>query len=74
MKKWIYKHYKWDLYEVLWLVIHTETEEELVLYKALYWEEKLFVRPFYMFFEKVNINWSMIDRFIFIWNKKYENI
>jgi len=83
MKKWIYKHYKWNLYEVLWIAIHTESDEKLVLYKALYdnlelkkeyWEIPFFVRPYKMFDEFIFINWEKLKRFDYIWDKKYENI
>ena len=65
MKTWIYKHYKWKLYKVIWTCLHTETEEKLVLYKALYdipeleeefWKDPFFVRPYDMFFEDVEID------------------
>ncbi len=68
-------HYKWKYYEVLWVSIHTETNEKMVLYKALYdisdLEEKTkeknitFVRPYFMFFEKVSYNSKEIPRFEF---------
>ena len=79
MKKGIYKHYKNKLYEVLGLVRHSESLEELVLYKALYnskefWENSLWVRPKEMFFENVVIDWEEKARFEYVWDKKYENI
>ncbi len=56
IKKGIYQHYKnKKKYQVLDVVRHTETEEWMVLYKALYKSEfaKLCVRPYAMFFEEV---------------------
>jgi len=72
MKKGIYKHYKWTLYEVIWIALHTETREELVLYTALYdTDYEYFVRPKPMFCEEVKIDWKMKKRFEYIWNKRY---
>ena len=72
MQKWIYKHYKWKLYEVIWTCFHTETEETLVLYKPLYEtdiKEDFCVRPYDMFFENVEIDWKVMPRFEYIWDK-----
>jgi len=44
----IYKHYKGNLYEVLTTAQHSETEEWMVVYKALYGEEGIWVRPYEM--------------------------
>lgn len=48
-----YRHYKQLDYEVLGVVRHSETLEPLVLYKALYGEQGLWVRPFAMFTEEL---------------------
>lgn len=56
LKQGIYLHYKGNEYEVLDVVRHSETLEELVLYKALYGERKLWVRPLKMFTENVVVN------------------
>lgn len=74
MKKWFYKHYKWNFYEVLYFARHSETLEELVVYKALYLHEEfgkdsIWVRPNKMFFENVEIDWKIIPRFEYIWDK-----
>lgn len=53
----IYHHFKdpEKLYEVLGIAFHTETEEDLVLYKPLYETDKtFFVRPVAMFMEQVD--------------------
>jgi hypothetical protein len=57
----IYKHFKGDKYLVLGVVRHSETKEEMVLYRQLYGEGELWVRPKAMFLEEV-------DR------KKYPNV
>ena len=49
----IFRHFKGDLYLVQDVVTHSETGEKLVLYKALYGECGLFVRPYNMFIEEV---------------------
>ena len=66
-----YKHYKGKYYEVLGTVIHSETLEELVLYKALYAsteypESTLWVRPLSLFAEHVLHNEIRVPRFKFI--------
>ena len=63
-----YKHYKGNLYEVLGIAKHSETLEELVVYKALYQTEgeNLWVRPLRMFTETVEINGEHIQRFKYI--------
>lgn len=59
----IYKHYKGAEYQVYALVRHSETEEELVLYKALYGDYGLWVRPLSMFAENVSVEGKTLPRF-----------
>lgn len=54
--KGIYKHYKGDLYLVEDVAYHSETQEKLVVYRALYGDNRLWVRPYEMFLEEVNKN------------------
>ena len=66
-----YKHYKGKQYEVIGLARHSETLEELVIYKALYNSEEfgnnaLWVRPKSMFLETVSVNGKEIPRFRYI--------
>lgn len=49
----IFRHFKGDLYLLLDIAIHSETREELVIYKALYGDCGLFARPYNMFNEEV---------------------
>lgn len=49
----IFRHFKGDHYLMLDLVKHSETQETMVLYRALYGECGLFVRPYEMFVEEV---------------------
>ena len=52
--KGIYKHFKGDYYIVEDIVIHSETKELMVLYRALYGNGLRYVRPYEMFKEKVD--------------------
>ena len=49
-----YRHFKWNDYKVLAVAEHTETWEMLVIYQALYWELKVFARPYDMFTSEVD--------------------
>ena len=51
----LYRHYKGNLYEVVGTVRHSETLEPMTLYRALYGENGLWVRPAEMFGEEVVI-------------------
>jgi hypothetical protein len=58
-----YRHYKQLDYEVIGVVRHSETLEPLVLYRALYGEQGLWVRPFAMFTEEVWVDGVSVPRF-----------
>ena len=58
-----YRHYKGNLYEVVDVARHSETEEQLVVYRALYGERGLWVRPTAMFLETVDIDGVVQPRF-----------
>lgn len=64
-----YRHFKNEkLYEVIGQAIHSETREEVIIYKALYHCEKygsdqIWVRPKAMFLEKVIQNGKIVSRF-----------
>jgi hypothetical protein len=59
----IYEHYKKKKYQVLGVVLHSETLEELVLYKALYGKHLMWARPLNMFLENVEVNGRLKPRF-----------
>ncbi len=63
LRKGIYRHYKGNMYQVIDLVQHSETQEWLVLYKALYEDYSSWVRPFTMFCEQVQTEQGLLPRF-----------
>lgn len=52
--KGIYRHFKGDLYLVEDIAYNSETMEKMVVYRALYEDSKLYVRPYDMFIEEVD--------------------
>ena len=68
-----YRHYKGNLYEVVGVAHHSETLEELVVYRALYASPEygtnaLWVRPKTMFLENVLVNGKTMPRFTLVQN------
>ena len=59
----IYKHYKGNKYELLYIAKHSETLEEMVVYKALYGDGDIWVRPYSMWNEEVLIDGKAVPRF-----------
>ena len=60
-----YKHYKGGEYEVIGVVKHSETLEEMVLYKSLV-DSVMWVRPISMFLESVKVSQRKVKRFLFV--------
>lgn len=58
-----YRHYKGFDYEVFEVATHTETRERLVVYRALYDDYGLYVRPLKMFCEDVVVDGQTMPRF-----------
>uniref|UniRef100_UPI0039B56F2D DUF1653 domain-containing protein n=1 Tax=Vibrio vulnificus TaxID=672 RepID=UPI0039B56F2D len=58
-----YRHYKGGEYEVVCVVRHSETLEPMVLYRPLYNDSGLWVRPFDMFVGQVEIGGVVLQRF-----------
>ena len=66
IEKGIYKHYKGNLYQVIDVARHSETEEQLVVYKTLYGDFSTWVRPLDMFKEQVEVDGQRVPRFAFV--------
>ena len=61
-----YRHFKGNEYEVLFLAKHSETGEEMVVYRALYGERGIWVRPASMWLEMVERDGKKYPRFTYI--------
>lgn len=61
-----YRHYKGNDYIVIGVARHSETEEELVVYRTDYGERTLWVRPRAMFEETVDVDGERVPRFRFV--------
>lgn len=61
-----YRHFKGNEYEVIGIANHSETMEKMVVYKALYGEGGLWVRPAAMWNETINRDGKVFKRFEFI--------
>lgn len=59
-----YRHYKGKFYEVLGTARHSETEEWLVVYRCLYGDYSLWVRPLAMFVETLAYDGQQVPRFV----------
>lgn len=73
VQKGIYEHYKGKRYEVVGIAKHSETLEDLVVYRPLYETEvsvDFWVRPLAMFTEVIVIDGRKIPRFSFVKNKE----
>lgn len=61
-----YRHFKGGEYEVLGIATHSETDEQLVVYRPLYGEGGLWVRPLSMFLEPIDRDGKVQPRFSYI--------
>ena len=66
LKKGIYRHYKGNLYELIDVAAHSETLEQMVVYRAMYGNYDLWVRPLSMWNEEVEYNGNTVRRFEFV--------
>ncbi|MFH0852849.1 MAG: DUF1653 domain-containing protein [bacterium] len=66
MKLGKYKHYKGNEYEVIGIAKHSETLEDMVVYRALYGERQMWVRPANMFLEEVEVGGEKVPRFQYL--------
>lgn len=69
LKKGIYQHFKGKRYELIGVAKHSETLEEMVVYRALYDNMGLWVRPAAMWEETLEHNGEIVQRFTFITDK-----
>jgi hypothetical protein len=61
-----YRHFKGNEYEVLHLAKHSESGADMVVYRALYGEHGIWVRPLEMFIETVEQDGRRVPRFRFV--------
>ncbi|WP_412972362.1 DUF1653 domain-containing protein [Glaciecola sp. MF2-115] len=66
MKTGLYRHYKGNTYEVIGVATHSEDETELVVYRPTYGERGLWVRPYDMFNEQIEVDGKVVQRFAFV--------
>lgn len=66
LKPGIYQHYKGPQYKVMHVATHSETNEQLVIYQALYGEYGIWARPLSMFTETVEKDGKTIARFAYL--------
>ncbi len=69
IKKGKYRHYKGNEYEVIGMAKHSETLEDMVIYRALYGAGDTWVRPASMWDEEINVNGKIIKRFTLVENE-----
>lgn len=62
----IYRHFKGNEYELLYIAKHSETEEPMVVYRALYGDGGLWVRPAHMWTEQVDKEDYHGPRFVYL--------
>ena len=62
----LYRHYKGKLYELLHTARHSETEEPLAVYRALYGDYGVWVRPLATFAEEVETANGRVARFALV--------
>jgi hypothetical protein len=66
LKSGIYQHYKGPQYKVFYVATHSETQEPLVIYQALYGEHGMWARPLSMFLETVEKDGQTLPRFAYL--------
>ncbi len=66
MKRGVYRHFKGNLYQLLDVARHSETGEKMVIYRALYGERGLWVRPAAMWDEVIERDGRQYRRFTYV--------
>ncbi len=69
IKSGVYEHYKGNRYELIGIAKHSETLEDMVVYRALYGDEDIWVRPLSMWSETIKVNGTNVPRFKLIEEK-----
>ncbi len=69
IKSGVYEHYKGNRYELIGIAKHSETLEDMVVYRALYGDEDIWVRPLSMWSETIKVNGTDVPRFKLIEEK-----
>ncbi len=69
IKKGRYRHFKGNEYEVLYIAKHSETQELMVVYRALYGDYSVWVRPASMWNETVELDGKAHKRFTYLEEK-----
>lgn len=64
IKPGVWRHFKGNRYQVIGLARHSETDEPMVVYRALYGSEELWVRPASMWLETVERDGEIFQRFV----------
>jgi hypothetical protein len=65
-KPGVYRHYKGNRYELIGFARHSETREAMAIYRALYGERELWVRPASMWSELVEVDGKQVKRFALV--------
>ena len=73
LKPGIYRHFKGNRYELLGVAKHSETLEPMVVYRALYGEHGMWIRPASMWNETVVREGNVYQRFTFLDKKEQRN-
>lgn len=66
MKQGLYRHYKGNLYRLLYIARHSETLEEMVVYQDVNAPDKIWARPAAMWEETVEVGGTEIPRFDYL--------
>lgn len=72
LEKGIYKHFKGNKYKLIDVAKHSETLEEMVVYKALYGDGGVWVRPASMWDEEVEFEGRKVKRFTYLGREDIE--
>jgi len=64
----IYRHFKGNIYELIGIAKHSETREDMAVYRALYGDGGLWVRPLDMFMAMVETDKGPAQRFVLVKN------